>query len=176
MIALNQILTFVSRAQGRGSSSELVPSLFNRMARACSNKVAPDAHTYSILINCFCHMGRVELCFAAFGLILKTGWRVDGIVINQLLKGLCHSKCASEAMDIMLRRMPEFGCTQNVVSYNIILKGLCEEKRAEEALQLLHMMVDDECGSCPPDVVSYNTVINGFFRDGQVDRAYNRLL
>ncbi|KAG2560616.1 hypothetical protein PVAP13_8KG080100 [Panicum virgatum] len=175
VIALSKLLTFISRAQGRGSSSsELVPSLFNRMVRACSSKVAPNLHTYSILINCFRRMGRLELGFTAFGLILKTGWRVDGIVINQLLKGLCDSKCASEAMDIMLRRMPE--CTPNVVSYNIILKGLCEEKRAEEALQLLHMMVDDECGSCPPDVVSYNTVINGFFRDGQVDRAYNRLL
>ena len=107
---------------------------------------------------------------------LRQGWRVDGIVINQLLKGLCDSKCASEAMNILLRRMPEFGCSPDLVSYNRILKGLCDEKRAEEALQLLHMMVDDECGSCPPDVVSYNTVINGFFRDDQVDRAYNRLL
>jgi len=79
-------------------------------------------------------------------------------------------------MNILLRRMSKFGCTPDIVSYNIILKGLCKERRAEEALELLHMMVDDECGSCPPDVVSYNTVINGFFRDGQVDRDYNRLL
>ena len=143
------------------------------MACASSNKVAPDLHTCSILINCFCHMGRVELCFAAFGLILKTGWRVDGIVINQLLKGLCDSKCASEAMNILLRRMPEFGCSPDVVSYNNILKGLCDEKRAEEALQLLHMISDDGCGICPPNVVSYTIVISGFFRDGQVDRAYN---
>ena len=181
VIAVNKLLTAISGARGRGSSSELVPSLFNRMARACSSKVAPYLHTYNILINCFRRMGRLELGIAAFGLILKTGWRVDGIrvdgiVINQLLKGLCDSKCASEAMDIMLRRMPEFGCTPNVVSYNVILKGLCEEKRAEEALQLLHMMSDDGCGNCPPNVVSYTIVINGFFRDGQVDRAYNRLL
>ena len=174
VIALNQILTFVSRAQGGGSSSlELVPFLFNRMARACSSKVAPNLHTYNILINCFRRMGRLELGIAAFGLILKTGWRVDGIVINQLLKGLCDSKCASEAMNILLRRMPEFGCSPDVVSYNNILKGLCDEKRAEEALQLLHMMSDDGCGNCPPNVVSYTIVINGFFRNGQVDRAYN---
>ncbi|XP_025821187.1 uncharacterized protein LOC112897175 [Panicum hallii] len=39
VLAFNQLLTAVSRAQGRGSSSsELVPSLFNRMARACSDK------------------------------------------------------------------------------------------------------------------------------------------
>ena len=102
VIAINKLLTAISRAQGRGSSSELVPSLFNRMARACSNKVAPNLHTYSILINCFCRMGRLDLGFAAFGLILKTGWRVDAIVINQLLKGLSNRKCVSEAMDILL--------------------------------------------------------------------------
>jgi leucine-rich PPR motif-containing protein len=58
------------------------------MIRDCSIKVAPDLCTYSILISCFCRMGRLEHGFTAFGLILKTGWRVDDIVINQLLKGL----------------------------------------------------------------------------------------
>jgi hypothetical protein len=31
-------------------------------------------------------MGRLEHGFAAFGLILKTGWRVNDIVFNQLLR------------------------------------------------------------------------------------------
>jgi leucine-rich PPR motif-containing protein len=59
--------------------------------------------------------------------------------------------------------MPEFGCTPNVVSYNILLKGFCNEKRAEEALELLRRMASDQGRSCPPDVVSYNTVkgLNG---------------
>jgi len=69
--AFNKLLTIVSRAQGRGSStSVLVVSLFNRMARAFPNKVAPDGFTYSILIGCFCHMGRLELGFASIGLVL----------------------------------------------------------------------------------------------------------
>ena len=62
--AINQILTVVSRAQGRGSStSALVVSLFNRMVRASSNKVAvaPDLRTYSIIICSFCSMGCLEL-------------------------------------------------------------------------------------------------------------------
>ena len=101
VIAINQLLTAISRAQGRGSSSELVPSLFNRMARASPNKVAPDGFTYNILIGCFCRMGRLDLGFAAFGLILKTGWRVDAIVISPLLKGLCDAKRVGEAMEIL---------------------------------------------------------------------------
>ena len=69
--AFNQLLTAVSRSQGRGSSTSAhVVSLFNRMARASTNKVAPDGFSYSILINCFCRMGRLELGFASIGLVL----------------------------------------------------------------------------------------------------------
>jgi len=46
--AFTKLLTVVSRAQGRGSStSALVVSLFNRMVRA----------SYSIIICSFCSMG-----------------------------------------------------------------------------------------------------------------------
>jgi leucine-rich PPR motif-containing protein len=110
-------------------------------------------------------MGRLEHAFATFGLILKTGWMGNDIfvVINQLLNGLCDARRVGEAMDVLLQRMPEFGCTPNVVSYNILLKGFCNEKRAEEALELLRRMASDQGRSCPPDVVSYNTVkgLNG---------------
>nr|BBM89975.1 pentatricopeptide repeat containing protein [Sorghum bicolor] len=176
--AFNHLLTAVSRASGRHSTleSQLGISLFDRMVRECSDKVAPDRCTYSILIGCFCRMGRLEHGFAVFGLILKTGWRVNHIVFNQLLKGLCDAKRLDEATNILLWRMPEFGCTPNVVSYNTLVKGFCNENRAEEALELLHVMADDQGLSCPPDVVSYNTVINGFFREGQVDKAYNLFL
>ena len=68
--AFNQLLTAVSRSQGRGSStSALVVSLFNRMARASPKKVAPDEFTYNIIIGC-CGMGRLELGFASIGLVL----------------------------------------------------------------------------------------------------------
>ena len=59
---------------------------------------------------------------------LRQGWRVDGIVINQLLKGLCDSKCASEAMNILLRRMPEFGCSPDVVSYKIFSRAYATKR------------------------------------------------
>jgi pentatricopeptide repeat protein len=86
---------------------------------------------------------------------------VDEVVIGQLLKGLCDAKRVDEAMDILLRRMPEFGCMPNVVSFNTLLKGFCNEKRAEEALQLLHVMAEDGGGNCTPDVVTYTTMIDG---------------
>jgi leucine-rich PPR motif-containing protein len=118
--AFNKILTVVSRANGRGpSTSALFVSLFNRMARASPNKVAPDLCTYNITIGSFCSMGRLDFSFAAFGLVLKKGFRVDAITINQILSGLCDAKKVGEAMNVLLRRMPEFGCTPNVISYSL---------------------------------------------------------
>ena len=70
------------------------------MARASPKKVAPDEFTYNIIIGC-CGMGRLELGFAYFGLVLKAGWRV-GTVISPLLKGLCDGKRVREAMDVLL--------------------------------------------------------------------------
>ena len=76
--AFNQILTAVSRASGRCSSStsdsELVVSVFNRMIHECSIKVGGPQqlhlqHPHWLL----CRMDRLKHGFAAFGLILKTG-------------------------------------------------------------------------------------------------------
>jgi hypothetical protein len=65
--SFNRILTVVSRADGRGSSTSaaLFVSLFNRMARASPSRVAPDLCTYNITIGSFCSMGRLD-----FGLVL----------------------------------------------------------------------------------------------------------
>jgi pentatricopeptide repeat protein len=49
----------------------------------------------------------------------------------------------SDAMDVVLRRMQELGCTPNILSYNTLMKGLCTEKKSQKALELLHMMADD---------------------------------
>ncbi|KAF0898215.1 hypothetical protein E2562_005816 [Oryza meyeriana var. granulata] len=161
---LNRALSDVAR----GSPAAAV-SLFNRMAR---DKVAPDLCTYGIVIACCSRVGQLDLAFATVGRVIRTGWRVNPIFFNPLLKGLCVHDRTSEAMDIALRRMPDLGCTPNVFSYSILLKGLCDSNRNQQALDLLHIMADDSRGGCPPDVVSYNTVINGLLREGQVDKAY----
>ncbi|KAL6641262.1 hypothetical protein ACP70R_019443 [Stipagrostis hirtigluma subsp. patula] len=175
--ALTQLLTVVARAPASSSvpvRPTLAVSLFNRMARAGAKKVAPNIYTYSILIGCYCQMGCLDLSFAALGQILKKGLRVETITFTNLLRALCSEQRTRDAMDILLRRMPELGCMPNVFSYNTLLKGLCDENKVEEALELLHMMANDDgqC-KCPPDVVSYNTVIDGFFKEGKADKAYN---
>jgi pentatricopeptide repeat protein len=75
-------------------------------------------------------VGRLDLRFAVFGMILKLGWKVNSIIFNILVKGLCDVNRTSDAIDVVLQRMREFGCMPDVVSYNILLKGLCDSKRS----------------------------------------------
>ena len=110
--AFNQLLTIVSRAKGRGSSTSApVISLFNRMARTSPNKVSPNLCTYNIIIRSFCSMAawaaRISLSLAlASYLRFKKDFEFRVDAINQLLNGLCGVKRMGEAMDVLLRRMP----------------------------------------------------------------------
>jgi len=167
--ALNQLLTTVARAPVSSTVREgpaLAVSLFNRMVK----KVAPDTVTYAIVISCCCGAGCLNLGFAALGQIIKTGLRPQAMTFTPLLRTLCAEKRTSDAVNIVVRRMPELGCTPNVFSYNTLLKGLCAEKKCEEAVELIHMMAEDD--NCPPNAVSYTTVIDGFFKEGEIRKAY----
>ncbi|KAF0917555.1 hypothetical protein E2562_020931 [Oryza meyeriana var. granulata] len=152
----------------------LAVSLFNRAARAHGAGVAPTVHTYGILVDCGCRAGSLGLAFAAVGRIVKAGWRVEAVAFTSLIKRLCAERRVGDAMDLVLRRMPELGCAPNVVSYNAILKGLCVGGRSQEALDLLHAM-DEIGGDTLPDVVSYSTIMDGFFKEGEVHKAYGLL-
>ncbi|CAD6220974.1 unnamed protein product [Miscanthus lutarioriparius] len=155
LIALTQLLTVVARASVSSTVRDgpvLAVSLFNRMARAGGKKVAPDAATYTTLISCYCQAGCLNLGFAALGQIIKTGLRADAVIFTPLLRTLCAEKRTSDAVNIVLQRMPELGYTPNVFSYTTLLKGLCDEKKCEEAVELIHMMAEDD--NCPPNAVS----------------------
>nr|AGT16567.1 hypothetical protein SHCRBa_008_G08_F_270 [Saccharum hybrid cultivar R570] len=175
--AFNRVLTVV--ACGDSSSSQrhgaaLAVSLFNTMARVGVNKLAADACTFSILMRCFCTVGRLDFALGAFGQFLKTGWRVQVMALNQLIKGLCDGKMTSEAMDIVLRRMPELGCTPYVFSYTILIKGLCDGKRTRDAMDIVLRRMP-ELG-CTPNVFSYNTLIKGLCAEKKSQQALELLL
>jgi hypothetical protein len=120
VIALNQLLTVVVRAPASSSNSDgpaVAVSFLNRMARADAKKVTPDLHTYSVILGCSYQMDRLDLGFATFGRILKTGWMVNAIVFTHLPRALCAIKRTSQAMDIVLRWTPELGCTPRCLPF-----------------------------------------------------------
>jgi pentatricopeptide repeat protein len=112
--AFNQLLTVIVNAPASSSVHDgpaLAISCFNRMARASTTKVAPDLCTYSILISCGCRVGRLDLAFSSLALVIKTGWRMNARAFTHLLSALCVENRIDDAMDIVLTRMLELGCT-----------------------------------------------------------------
>ncbi|OQU78530.1 hypothetical protein SORBI_3009G253101 [Sorghum bicolor] len=96
-----------------------------------------------------------------------------GILIRCFCNGLCDGKRTSDAMDIVLRRMPELGCTPNLFSYNTLIKGLSYGKQMSDTLNIvLRRML--ELG-CTPNVVSYNTFIKGLCDERRSQEALELL-
>jgi pentatricopeptide repeat protein len=50
--------------------------------------ITPDVYTLGILINCFCHLNRVDFGFCILARILKLGFQLNCTILNTLVKGL----------------------------------------------------------------------------------------
>lgn len=73
---------------------------------------------------------------------------------------------ADKAVKIFLS-MHEYGCQQNLCSFNAFLDVLCKSKRSETAYKLLKIFR----GRFRADVISYNVIANGFCLRKQTPRA-----
>ncbi|XP_073291491.1 pentatricopeptide repeat-containing protein At1g74900, mitochondrial [Primulina huaijiensis] len=73
---------------------------------------------------------------------------------------------ADKAVKIFLS-MHEYGCQQNLGSFNAFLDVLCKSKRAEMAYKLLKIFR----GRFRADVISYNVIANGFCLRKQTPKA-----
>ncbi|KAK1601236.1 hypothetical protein QYE76_016764 [Lolium multiflorum] len=171
--ALTSFLAAVARAQACSDGLSLVVALFNRMPRCDGTPVAPPTvHTYGILLDSCCRARQPDLALAFFGRFLRVGLKANNIIVNTLLKVLCHAKRTDEAVDVLLHRMPHLGCVPDAISYTTVIKGLCDDSRSQHALDLLRMMAKQEA-ACSPDVVSYNTVIHGLLKEGKFSTTSN---
>jgi len=69
-------------------------------------------------------MNHVDLGFAVFGTMLRRGRKTDATVFSTLVKGLCIKKRVREAAKL-IDRMPQWGCSPNLVTCNTLIDGLC---------------------------------------------------
>jgi pentatricopeptide repeat protein len=166
---LNGFLAALARAPPSAACRD-GPALAVALFGKASFCLPPSIHTYGIILDCCCHMRRLDLVLALFSRILRTGLGINDITFGYLLKGLCNTKCTDKAMDVLLHKMPKLGCVPHVISYSILLKGFCDDRRSHRALDLLRMMAE-KGGGFSPDVVAYNTVIHGFFKEGDIAKA-----
>jgi pentatricopeptide repeat protein len=83
------------------------------------------ACTLGVLINCFCHLNRVDFSFSILTRILKLGFQLNCIILNTLVKGLCLQSKLAETMKLV-NIMEKIGYKPDAVTYRTIMNGLCK--------------------------------------------------
>jgi pentatricopeptide repeat protein len=61
-------------------------------------KIYPDVYTMSVLINCFCHLNRVQYGFLVLARMVKLDYQPSQVTLNTLLNGLCIQGQLQEAV------------------------------------------------------------------------------
>ncbi|KAH9696326.1 pentatricopeptide repeat-containing protein [Citrus sinensis] len=151
---------------------DTVLSLFKRLN---STGLFPNLHTYSILINCFCKMGRVSHGFVVLGRILRSCFTPDAVTFTSLIKdGLCKEGFVDKAKELLLQ-MKDKNIKPNVVTYTSVIRGFCYANDWNEAKHRTNrakeLFVSMESMGCKRDVFSYSILINGYCKNKEVDEA-----
>lgn len=81
VVYFNQLLTTIVRVKHHSTVITLVKQMDLL-------EIALDVYTLNILVNCFCHLNRVDLGFSILARILKFGFQADSTVLSTLVKGL----------------------------------------------------------------------------------------
>ncbi|KRH48603.1 hypothetical protein GLYMA_07G100300v4 [Glycine max] len=105
--------------------------------------IVPNLVTLNILINCFCHLGQINLTFSVLSKILKLGYQPNTITLTTFA---CN----------IFSEMPVKGISANVVTYNTLIHGFCKEGKMKEAKNVLADLL-----KVKPDVITYNTLMDG---------------
>ncbi|KAB2032650.1 hypothetical protein ES319_D05G389600v1 [Gossypium barbadense] len=83
--------------------------------------VSHDVYSVSILINCFCQLGRIDFGLSVLGKMLKLGVEPSAVTFSTLINGICNQSKISEAV-CMFDEMTEKGYQPNLIVYNTVLK------------------------------------------------------
>ncbi|KAF6990718.1 hypothetical protein CFC21_007883 [Triticum aestivum] len=168
---LNNLLAALARAPASAACSDglaLAVNLFSRISQGARCVAHPTACTYGILMDCCCRAHRLDLAFAFFGRLLRTGLKAGVIQVCTLLKGLCHAKRTDEALNVLLHRMTELGCTPDVVAYNTVIHGFFKEGQVGKACSLFHEMAQQ---GVAPNLMTYTSVIDALCKAKAMDKA-----
>ena len=78
-----------NRVLGAIARMKHYPVVISLIKQIKSFGIYPDVYTLNILINCFCHLNRVDFGFSVLATILKLGYHPNTCTLNTLVKGLC---------------------------------------------------------------------------------------
>ena len=87
--------------------------------------ISPNVYTLTVLINCFCHLNRVDFGFSVLATILKLGYIPHSVILTTLVKGLCLQGNIAGAVRLV-EDMEKNGYQPNEITCGTILNGLCK--------------------------------------------------
>ncbi|KAK4406258.1 hypothetical protein Sango_0632300 [Sesamum angolense] len=131
-----------------------------------------DGYTWTVVINCYCLLNRVDFGFAILGSFLKRGYEPNVCTFNPLIKGLFLDDKVVEAEKFFKKLLTLKLCEPNEVTIFTVINGLCKAGHTLTAYDLLGLF---EKTSCKPNVFSYTTVIDSLCKDRMVDNALQLL-
>ncbi|KAL9144203.1 hypothetical protein ABFS82_14G281500 [Erythranthe guttata] len=101
------------------------------------------------------------------------GYMAEGFVVSikmfKVVLNLCRAAKDAKLGLLVLRKMKEFNCRPDTVSYNLVIRLLVEKSQLDEALGLMREMglID-----LYPDMVTYVSIIKGFCDAGRLEDAF----
>ncbi len=98
--------------------------------------ISLNVYTLNVLINCFCHLNRVDFGFSVLARILKLGYQPDCITLNTLVKRLCLQGNLAGAVRLVVE-MEKKGYKPDVITYGTMINSLCKKVETGEAISLL---------------------------------------
>ncbi|KAL6187988.1 hypothetical protein ACLB2K_039383 [Fragaria x ananassa] len=107
--------------------------------------IAPDAYTFSILINCYCHLNKMRFGLSVLGKFFKLGLQPNVITFNTLINGFVLDNQVSEAARVFTKMVEGGHCNPDVFTFTTLIKGFCKIGNNNAALQLLSKMEEHGC-------------------------------
>jgi pentatricopeptide repeat protein len=125
-VDFTQLLTAIARMKHHSTVISLIKELE-------LSRIVPNVYIMSILINCFCHLSRVDFGFSILTRILILGFELDCIILRTLIKGLCIQDKIVEAVKLV-NKIKKIGYQPDIVTYGTIVNCLCKIGKTKEAI------------------------------------------
>ncbi|KAK1386176.1 hypothetical protein POM88_023911 [Heracleum sosnowskyi] len=140
-------------------------SLFRRM---CALSIPVDVFTFSIVINCCCHLKQVDYGFCFVGSIFKRGFFPDVVTYTTLLRGLISEDKFLEAELLLKKLLKSKHIASDVVIFTTVSDGLCKIGNTSVAVRLFRYM---EKKGYMPNTVTFNIIVDSLCKYRLVDDA-----
>ncbi|KAL8155990.1 hypothetical protein AgCh_001157 [Apium graveolens] len=149
-IDFNQLLAALLRMKHHS----VALSVFRVM---CLETIPLNVVTFNTVINCFCHLNRVDYAFSLLAAIIKRGFLPD--LFTEVDEALA-----------VLQTMKTRGVVPNICTYNILINGYCKKLKVDRAIDLFQQLPHE---GLPPTIETYNTILQGYFITGRHVEARN---